>query len=145
MVNDLPAALTVDILAITASHLVGDDGKMATGLVAQELLEQRSNDRAHTRGQNDNGDIVLLGPVVELLEVWVQLHVLQQNFDALVVGGLDACEHLAEGITEPVQSEYIRPVDVNRSHRKLRVSSRTCLFKTRRRSAPKPRLSIYHI
>lgn len=100
MVLDLPAALAVDILAIPRDHLVADNGEVALGLVAKELFEQRTNDGAHAGGQNDNGHVVLLGPVIEFLKVWVQLHVLLQDLDALVVRGLDALEHEAEGVTD---------------------------------------------
>lgn len=99
VILDLPSTLAVNILAIPGDHLVADNGEVALGLVAEELLEQRTNDRAHARGQNDDGHVVLLGPVVEFLKVWVQLHVLLQDVDALVVRGLDAREHEAEGVT----------------------------------------------
>lgn len=99
VVLDLPATLAVDILAVAGHHLVADDVKVVSGLVAEELLEQRTNDGLHAGGQNDDRNIVVTGPVVELLEVWVQLHVLQKRRDTLVVGGLDASEHLTESVT----------------------------------------------
>ena len=95
---NLPAALAVDILAFPGHHFVGDNMNVAVGLVAQELFEQGANDRPHAPGQNDDGHVVLLGPVVELLEVWVKFHVLLQDLDTLVERGLDAVEHFAEGI-----------------------------------------------
>lgn len=95
---NLPAALAVDILAFPGHHLVGHNMNVAVGLVAQELFEQGANDRSHAPGQNDDGHVVLLGPVVELLEVWVQLHVLLQDLDTFVERRLDAVEHFAEGI-----------------------------------------------
>lgn len=99
MVLDLPAAFAVDVLTIATHYLVAHNVKVVAGLVTEELFEQRTNDRLHAGGQDDNGDIVLSGPVVKLLEVWVQLHVLQQRRDTLVVGGLDARKHLTEGVT----------------------------------------------
>lgn len=99
MILDLPATLAVNILAVARHNLVADNVKVVAGLVAEELLEQRTDDRPHAGRQNNNGDIVVTGPVVELLEVWVQLHVLQEGCDTLVVGGLDAAEHLTEGVT----------------------------------------------
>lgn len=117
MILYLPAALAVDILAIPRNYLVADNGEMALGLVAKELLEQRANDGAHAGGQNDDGNIVLLGPVIELLKVWVQLHVLLQDLDALVVGGLDTLEHEAEGVTNCDRSMVRRCFQ-----KKLRVS-----------------------
>lgn len=99
MVLDLPTTLAVDVLSIPAGGLVGNDGEVAGWLVAEELLQQGTDNGPHSRRKDDNGNIVILGPVVEFLEVRVQLHVLQQNFDALVVRGLDAFKHLAEGIT----------------------------------------------
>lgn len=98
MILDLPATLTVDILAIPTHNLVADNVKMTGGLVAQELLKQRANDRAHSRRQNDDGHIVVLGPVVKLRKEGVQLHVLLQCLDTLVVRGVDALKHFAEGV-----------------------------------------------
>jgi len=97
---DLPAALAVDILAVPAHHLIGNNVKVAARLMTQELFEQGTNDRAHAPGEKDNGHVVLLGPVVELLKVWVQLHVLLQDLDTLVEWSVDAIEHFAEGIPE---------------------------------------------
>lgn len=113
MILDLPATLAVDILAIPRNHLVADNGEVALGLVAKELLEQGTNDRAHAGGQNDDGHIVLLCPVIELLKVRVQLHVLLQDLDAFVVRGLDAFEHEAEGVTNGEHSmvRLLRPLN----------------------------------
>lgn len=90
VVLDLPATLAVDILTVAGHHLVADDVKVVAGLVAEELLEQCTNDGLHAGGQDNDRNIVVTGPVVKLLEIWVQLHVLQKCSDALVVGGLDA-------------------------------------------------------
>ena len=98
MVRDLPAALAVDVLAIPGNHFVADNGQMAFGLVTEELLEQSTDDWAHARGQDHDGDIVLLGPVVELFKVGVQFHVLFEDLDALVIGSVDTLQHDAEGV-----------------------------------------------
>lgn len=98
MILDLPATLAVDILAIPAHHLVADNVKMASRLVAQEFLEQGADDWSHARRENDNGHVVVPGPVVELGKERVQLHVLFQCLDTLVVRGVDALEHFAEGV-----------------------------------------------
>lgn len=75
-VLNLPTTLAVDILAIPAHRLVGNDGEVAGWLVTEELLQQGADNGLHARRQNDNGNIVILGPVVEFLKVRVQLHVL---------------------------------------------------------------------
>mgnify|MGYP001658124941 CR=1 FL=1 len=103
VVLDTPATLAVDVLAVAAHGLVGDNGQVLRRLVAEELLQQGTDNGAHSRGQNDNGDIVFLGPFVERLEARVQLHVLEQDLDTLVVGGLDRSQHFAEGITASVE------------------------------------------
>jgi hypothetical protein len=90
VVLDLPATFAVYILTIPARRLVGNNSEMVGRLVAKELLQQSADDGVHARRQNDNGHVVVLGPVVEFLEVWVQLHVLQQYLNTLVVWGLDA-------------------------------------------------------
>lgn len=99
MVLDFPTTLAVDILAIATYHLVADNVKVVTGLVAEKLLQQRTNNGPHPRRQNDNGHIVVTSPVVELLEVWVQFHVLQECCDTFVVGSLDATKHFTESVT----------------------------------------------
>lgn len=99
VVLNSPAPLAVDILAITADNLVGNDAQMAIGLVAQEFLEKGTDDWAHATRQDDDWDIILLGPVVELQEIRVQLHVLQQLVDTLVEWGLYAVEHFKESVT----------------------------------------------
>jgi hypothetical protein len=96
---NLPASRAVNILAVPAHHLVGNDVNVTVNLVAQELFEQGNDDRAHASGQNDDGHVVLLSPVVKLLKVWVKLHVLLQDLDALVERGLDAVEHFTESVT----------------------------------------------
>jgi hypothetical protein len=68
--------------------------------------------------------------------------------DALVVGGLNRSEHFAEGITANIEDRLDCDIGENGrvyTHRKLRVSFRTCSFKTRRCSRPKPRLSIWMV
>lgn len=145
MILDLPATLAVDILTIPAHHLVADDVKMAAWLVAQEFLEQGTDDGSHTRRENDYGNVVIPGPVIELGEEGVQLHVLLQCLDTLVVRGVDALEHFAKGVPglegSLVRLRLCAPM-VHHSHRKPSVSSRTWSFNLRRRSRPKPRLSI---
>ena len=145
MVLNLPTTLAIDMLAISAHGLVGNDGEVAGGLVAQELLQQGTDNGSHSRGEDDNGNIVFLGPVVEFFEVWVQLHVLQQRVDALVVWGLDAIKHLAKGISIMKKDSLgiaCGMDSVFNTHRKLKVSSRTWSLNARRFSRPKPMLSI---
>lgn len=100
MIRDLPSTLAVDILAIPAGNIVRHNGQVFGRLVTEEPFEEGADDGLHAGGKDDDGDVVLLGPVVELLEEGVQLHVLQEGFDALVVRGLDARKHLTEGITK---------------------------------------------
>lgn len=146
---DLPAALAVDIFAVPAHHLVGHNVEMAAGLVAQELFEQGANDRSHAPGQNDDGHVVLLGPIVELLEVWVQLHVLLQDLDALVERGLDAVEHFTEGVPKrqyvnyqiPASHAFLPPTG-NQESRREPARSKPCGDQRRNRDCQSATISL---
>lgn len=99
MVLDLPAPLGVDVLAITALNLIGNNVEVVVRLAAQKRLEESADDWNHAGRQHHDRDIVLLGPFVEFHEVGIQLHVLLEVLDALVVGGLDAVQHVAKSVT----------------------------------------------
>lgn len=48
VILNLPAALAVDILAIPAHGLIGDDSEVVGGLVAKELLQESTDNRVHS-------------------------------------------------------------------------------------------------
>lgn len=99
MVLDLPTSRSVDVLAIPTLDVIGNNSQMlGVRLMTEQLLKQPANDRNHARGQNNDRDVVFLGPVVEFGKVWVQFHVLLQDLNALGETGLDAVQHITEGI-----------------------------------------------
>lgn len=98
MVNNLPPGLRVDIPATPTTNLVRNDLDII-GLVAEQLDEQRVDDRDHSRREDHDGHVVRLGPVVELGEVRVQRHLRAELADALVERRRDAVEHFTEGVT----------------------------------------------
>lgn len=97
MVLDLPTAWSVDVLAVTAFHIISDDMDVV-GLVAQEDLKQGTDNRDHSRRQDHDWHIVRLGPLIELDEMGIQLHMPTKLRDTLVEGGLDAIKHVTESI-----------------------------------------------
>lgn len=103
MVDNLPAAFGVDVLSVPASNLICHYLDIVR-LMAQKSNEQGVDNRNHSRRQNDNGNVMLLGPVIELGEVRVQFHVLAEDPDALVEGSLDAVQHVPERVPIPYKT-----------------------------------------
>ena len=60
------------------------------------MHEQSTDDVRHARRQHDDGHVVLQGPVVEVLEIRIQLDVVTERSDALWKRLLDAVEHVSE-------------------------------------------------
>lgn len=100
MKDNLPAALVVDALAGAGAHVVAHDLEIIGLGGPQQVGEQGADDGLHAAAEDDDGDVVGLGPEVELAEARVELDVLQQEVDALVVGRRDAVHHLLEGGAE---------------------------------------------
>lgn len=98
MVSYLPSALAVNVLTIAALDFVGHDGDVVR-FGTQHDLNQRFDDGDHARGEDHDGHVVFLGPLVEGLEARVELHVRLQDLDALVEGGVDTFQHLSEHVT----------------------------------------------
>ena len=96
----LPSTFAVDIFAITALNIIGHNVKRAIIVLAQQTVQESLDDGEHARRQHDDGDIVLLGPVIELLEVRIQLHFLQELFDTFIVRRLDRIHHLPERLAK---------------------------------------------
>ena len=109
MVLDLPTAWSVDVLAVTAFHIISDDMDVV-GLVAQEGLEQGTDNRDHSRRQDHDWHIVRLGPLIELDEMGIQLHMPTKLRDTLIEGGLDAIKHVTESIPKKVKREWLASV-----------------------------------
>lgn len=100
---DGPATLLVEILALSACNVVADNLDIPAR--AQQNVQESSDDGLHATAQNDNGNIVLARPVVELGEAGVEHNVLLENFEALVKGGVDAVEHFLKGVAEVHMAE----------------------------------------
>lgn len=98
MEHDLPVTLLVDVLSLARANVVADNLDVPVG--AEVGVEQGADDGLHATAKDDNGDVVLTSPVVELAEARVELDVLLEDLDALVKGELDAVQHLGEGVAE---------------------------------------------
>lgn len=94
----LPSILVVDGLSWTGSNIVGDD--LHGGVLAHQLIQQRSDQWSHASREDDNWNIVLLCPVVEGLEARVQSNPLEKNIGALIEWRRDGVKHLLEGRAE---------------------------------------------
>lgn len=93
-----PAALILESLTLARYHIVAHDLNVPTG--SEESIQESANDRLHTTAEDDNRNVVLLSPVVELLEARVELDVLEENVNTLVERSLDAVKHLHEAVAE---------------------------------------------
>lgn len=100
MEDDFPTPLVVEALPWAGSHVVAHNLEVIGLGLAEQVLEQGADDGLHAATEDDNGDIVGLGPQVELLETRVELDVLEQDVDALVVGSADAVHHFLERVAE---------------------------------------------
>ena len=96
---DLPTALLVDALAFPGRDIVAHDLNLP-GAGTEQGVEQGADDGLHAAAQDDDGDVVLAGPGVELLEARVELDILLEDVHALVEGRVDGVHHLLEGVAE---------------------------------------------
>jgi hypothetical protein len=100
MIHNLPSILIVDALPGPRCNLVANNLQRLGLLLAEHVGKQGADDGLHATTQDDNGHVVLLGPVKELFEARIEVDVLAEDVDALVQGGANAVEHLPEGIAE---------------------------------------------
>lgn len=100
MEDDFPTPLIVETLSWPGSHVIAHNLEVVGLGLAQQVLEQGANDGLHAATEDDNGNIVGLGPQVKLLETRVELDILEQDVDALVVGCADAVHHFLERVAE---------------------------------------------
>jgi len=108
MIYNLPPILIVDALPGPRGNLVANNLQRVGLLLPEHVSKQGTDDGLHATTQDDNGHVVLLGPVEELSEARVEVDVLAEDVDALVKGGADAVEHLPKGITEMTTAmEYV--------------------------------------
>lgn len=91
--------MRVDILAVAAFHIIGDDVEIVW-FVAQQLLEQSTNDWNHSRREDHNWHVVCLGPLEELDEMGIQLHFLAELVNTFVEGSFNAVQHVVESVTK---------------------------------------------
>jgi hypothetical protein len=93
-----PATLVLQSLTLACCDIVAHDLNVPPR--TEKSVQESSNDRLHATTEDDNRNVVLLCPIVELLEAGVELDVLEEDLDALVEGSLDAVKHLDKAIAE---------------------------------------------
>lgn len=95
MINNPPAPILANIHLITHNR-----DPLRRG--SHKVLQQRPNNRLHTRREHNHRDIVLATPRVERVESRVELDVLAQDVDAFVErgGGGDTFDHFTEFVAE---------------------------------------------
>jgi hypothetical protein len=93
-----PTTLILESLTLARYHIVAHDLNVPAG--TEESIQESANDRLHTTTEDDNGNVVLLSPVVEFLEARVELNVLEEDLNTLVERSLDAVKHLHEAVAE---------------------------------------------
>ena len=99
MVFDLPTSRAIDILSIATLHVICHNCKMLRfWFVSEESLKETADDGRHSRGQNHNWNVVLLGPMVKLDKIGVEFHVVLEDLNTFSKAGLYAIQHVAESI-----------------------------------------------
>jgi hypothetical protein len=93
-----PATLVLQSLALACRDIVAHNLNVPAR--TKKSVQESSNDRLHTTTKDDDRNVVLLRPIVELLEARVELDVLEEDLDTLVEGSLDAVKHLNKAIAE---------------------------------------------
>jgi hypothetical protein len=93
-----PATLILQSLALACCDIVAHDLDIPTR--TEKSVQESPNDRLHTTTEDDNRNIVLLRPIIELLEARVELDVFEEDVDTLVEGSFDTVKHLNKAIAE---------------------------------------------
>lgn len=99
MEHNLPAPFLIDALAIPRCNVVSNDLDIVC-VLSYQVDQQRSNDRHHPATQDHDGYVVAPRPVIELLEIGIQLDILKEDLYTFIVGSLDRVHHLPESIPE---------------------------------------------
>ena len=96
--NHLPSILIIDALSRSRTNIIRNN--LHRCILPHEFVQQRSNQWCHTPREDNNRDIVLLRPVMEIPESGIQLNSVEKSLGALVERGRDGVQHLLKGRAE---------------------------------------------
>ena len=120
---DLPAAFLFFLLRGPILDLVAYDFDVIP-FWTDQMDQERPDDWCHARREDYDWDTVLSRPLVEVVEIGVELNVVAEFSDALRKGCFDALHHGPEGISAAV----IRPSNNSHPIRKSHCRTEKCLF-----------------
>lgn len=99
MEHNLPPVLLINALPRASPNLITHNLHPAA-ILAQQLIQQGTNNRGHPSTQNDDGNIIRLSPIIKAAEARIKLNALKQDVNTLIERRGDGIEHLLEGGAE---------------------------------------------